>query len=84
MVQAVFWLPSYLEKTQGKLYERMERKGVKSSRKKTKAKDSDAEEEHGDDALEQAASEKEKGNDDANEREKSDGGDIDSGNKKEN
>lgn len=82
LVQAVFWLPGYLEKTQGKLYDRIERKDVKSSSKKAKAKDSDAEDDN--DALEHAANGKEKGNDDANEREKSDGGDIDSGNKKEN
>lgn len=84
LVQAIFWLPGYLERTQGKLYKKMERQDVTSSTTKTKAKDSDAEEDDGDDALEHAACEEEKGNDDANEREKNDGGDIDSGNKKEN
>ncbi|KXJ70675.1 uncharacterized protein LOC109421993 [Aedes albopictus] len=78
LVQAVFWLPGYLEQSQGKLYEQIERKDAaqKPSTKKAKAKDSDAEEEN-DDGEALVETSEEKGNDDANEREKT-------GNKKEN
>ncbi|XP_062537815.1 uncharacterized protein LOC134206140 [Armigeres subalbatus] len=77
LVQAVFWLPGYLEQTQGKLYEKIERKPAsEKSSKKAKAKDSDVEE---DDGL---IENEEKGNDDANQREKTTN--VDSDKKKQN
>lgn len=74
-MQAIFWLPGYLEQSQGKLYDKIERKDTaqKPSNKNAKAKDSDAED-NDDDDLEKS---EEKGNGDANEPEKT-------GNKKEN
>ncbi|EDS45248.1 conserved hypothetical protein [Culex quinquefasciatus] len=70
LVQAVFWLPGYLEKTGGSLYQKMEPKTplapqkVASSKKpSSKAKDSDDE---------KTTAGEEKGNEDAVEQEKMD------------
>ncbi|KAL9695825.1 hypothetical protein quinque_015110 [Culex quinquefasciatus] len=85
LVQAVFWLPGYLEKTGGSLYQKMEpkkplapQKAASLSKKpSSKAKDSDDETEDViDDAIESSdagtTAEEEKGKEDAVEQEKVD------------